>query len=118
MLYIGIVRYKTCVDVAKTSNIIKLVVINSVVHLELRINPFNRGNPMGFKDAAIVATITAFVIWILEFLAAASVGQLRADPEAFVFAAIQSYAVKWAGVFLTLAGLEQYIKRKEKTDHE
>lgn len=68
---------------------------------------------MSFKDAAAVATITAFVIWILNFLAAASIGQIRADPEAFLFEAVKTYAVSWAGVFITLAGLEQLVKRSE-----
>jgi hypothetical protein len=82
--------------------------------MRLRINPFNQGNPMGFKDAAIVATVAAFTIWILNFLANATIGQIRADIVAFCFEAIKSYLVSWAGTFITLAGLEQIIKRREK----
>ena len=79
----------------------------------MRINfyPFNSENPMTFKDAAIVSTIVAFVTWILTFLANATTGQIRADVVDFVFNAIKTYAVSWAGTFITLAGLEQYIKR-------
>jgi len=80
----------------------------------LNINPFNLGNPMTFRDAAIVASVVAFVTWILTFLANASMGQLRADPLAFCFEAIKTYAISWAGSFISLAGLEQYVKRQEK----
>jgi hypothetical protein len=80
----------------------------------LRINPLNSDNPMSMRDAAIVSTIVAFVIWILNFLANATIGQVRADPMAFCFDAIKTYLVSWAGTFITLAGLEQYIKRQEK----
>jgi len=79
----------------------------------LKINPFNGANPMGLKDAAVVSTVVAFVIWIVTFLVDASVGQIRADPAAFVFEAVKAYAISWAGTFISLAGLEQYVKRKE-----
>jgi len=82
--------------------------------VELNINPFNTNNPMTFKDAAIVATIIAFVTWILTFLANATTGQIRADPADFAFNAIKTYAISWAGTFISLAGLEQYMKRTEK----
>jgi len=79
----------------------------------LKINPFNQGNPMTLKDAAVVATLTALVIWILTFFANATIGAIRADPVAFCFDAIRTYAISWAGTFMTLAGLEQYMKQKE-----
>lgn len=66
---------------------------------------------MGFKDAAVVATVIAFVTWILTFLANATMGQLRADPAEFVFNALKEYALAWAGSFIGLAGLEQLVKR-------
>lgn len=84
--------------------------------VDLQINPFNTGNPMTFKDAAIVATVIAFVTWILTFLAAATIGQLRADPAAFCFEAIKTYAISWAGSFISLAGLEQLIKKTGKPE--
>jgi len=82
--------------------------------MKLNINPFNTGNPMNLKDAAIIATITASVTWILTFVANASVGQIRADVAEFCFEAVKTYAVAWAGNFITLAGLEQVIKRTEQ----
>ena len=84
----------------------------------LSINPFNTNNPMTLKDAAIVATITAFATWILCFLAESSYGVIRADPLEFVFNAVKTYAVTWAGSFITLAGLEQYVKGKEEKPSE
>lgn len=84
--------------------------------MTLKINPFNRSNPMTFKDAAIVSTVVAFVIWILNFLASATIGQVRADPAAFLFDALKTYLVSWAGTFIGLAGLDQYIKRQEKKE--
>lgn len=83
--------------------------------MKLRINPFNSGNPMNLKDAATVATIIAFVTWILNFFAAATIGEVRADVVEFIFEAIQSYVVAWAGAFISLAALEQLIKRTKET---
>jgi len=82
--------------------------------VKLNINPFNAGNPMTLKDAAVVATVVAFVTWVLTFLANASLGQVRADLADFVFEAVKTYLIAWAGSFISLAGLEQYIKRTEK----
>lgn len=65
------------------------------------------------KDAAIVATIVAFVIWILQFFANAQYTVIVEDPGAWCFDAIKSYAVNWAGTFVSLAGLEQLLKRGE-----
>lgn len=81
--------------------------------MTLNINPFNRGNPMTFKDAAIVASIAAFAVWILQFFANAQYADLVSSPGAWVFNAIKNYAVNWAGTFVALAGLEQLIKKKE-----
>jgi len=69
---------------------------------------------MGYKDAAVVSTVVAFVTWVLTFLASASLGQVRADPAAFVFDAVKTYAVTWAGTFISLAGLEQYVKSTQE----
>jgi len=79
--------------------------------VKLTINPFNSVNPMSLKDAAVVATVVAFVTWILTFIANASLGQLRADPVEFIFEAIKTYLVAWAGTFISLAGLEQLVKK-------
>jgi len=69
---------------------------------------------MTLKDAAVVATLTALAIWILNFLANASIGQLREDLTAFCFEAVKSYLVSWAGTFITLSGLEQFISKTAK----
>lgn len=80
----------------------------------LKINPFSQSNPMTLRDAVTVAFIVAFCTWILTFLVDASWAVISADPEAFVFEAVKTYAIAWAGTFITLAGLEQYVKRKEE----
>lgn len=82
--------------------------------MDLRINPFNRNNPMSLKDAAVVSTIAAAAIWILNFLASATYAQIAADPATWIFEAVKTYAVAWAGNFITLAGLEQLVKRREE----
>jgi len=82
--------------------------------VKLRVNPFGAGNPMSLKDAAIVSTVVANVTWVLTFVANASIGQVRADVAAFVFEAVKTYAVTWAGTFISLAGLEQYVKRTKE----
>ena len=81
--------------------------------MKLKINPFNRGNPMTFKDAAIVSTLIALVLWILQFFANAQYVTVVSDPYAWVFEALKNYLVNWAGTFMTLAGLEQLVKRQE-----
>ena len=81
--------------------------------MDININPFNRGNPMTFKDAAIVSTLIALVLWILQFFANAQYIIVVADPNAWVFEALKNYLVNWAGTFITLAGLEQLVKKKE-----
>ena len=82
--------------------------------MKLNINPFDAGNPMSFKDAAAVAAVAALAVWILTFLADASYGVVAADPEAFLFEAVKTYLVAWAGNFITLAGLQQLVARAEK----
>ncbi|MBA7646864.1 hypothetical protein ES703_54630 [subsurface metagenome] len=83
--------------------------------MKLRINPFNSGNPMNMRDAATVATIIAFATWILNFFASTSIDQVRADVVGFIFEAIKTYAVAWAGAFISLAALEQLIKHRKET---
>jgi hypothetical protein len=82
--------------------------------MKVNINPFNTGNPMTMKDAAVVATIAAFVIWILQFFANAQYAAVVEDPGAWCFEAIKNYAVSWAGTFISLAGLEQLVKHAEQ----
>jgi len=82
--------------------------------VKLNINPFNTNNPMTFKEAAIIATITAAVIWILTWFANITIGQIREDLAAVVLDAVKTYAVSWAGTFISLTGLEEYIKRTKK----
>jgi len=84
--------------------------------MRLKINPFNRGNPMTIKDAAVVAGVSAFAVWVLQFFANASYLILITDPGAWVFDALKSYAVTWAGIFVSLAGLEQLVKRGAKEE--
>lgn len=82
--------------------------------MKLKINPFNNGNPMALKDAAIVATVVAFIIWVLQFFANAQYVTVVADPGAWAFEAIKNYVVNWAGTFAALAGLEQLVKRQKQ----
>ena len=86
--------------------------------VKLNINPFDSSNPMSFKDAAVVAAVAALAVWILTFLSEASLGEIRVDPEAFIFDAVKTYLVAWAGNFITLAGLSELVKRAEKEGSE
>ena len=82
--------------------------------MKLNINPFNSSNPMSFKDAAVVAGIVAWIIWILQFFANAQYITIVETPGAWAFEALKNYLVNWAGTFAALAGLEQLIKRAEE----
>ena len=86
--------------------------------MKLNINPFNQSNPMTLKDAAVVATIAAFTIWILQFFANAQWIIIVADPAAWTFEAVKNYLVAWAGIFISLAGLEQIVHRGEVKSNE
>ena len=84
--------------------------------VKLNINPFDQNNPMSFRDAAVVAAVAALAVWILTFVAEASLGEFRADPEAFIFDAIRTYLVAWAGNFITLAGLSHLVEQPEEEE--
>jgi hypothetical protein len=79
--------------------------------LKVNFNPFSKANPMTLKDAAIVATIAAVVIWILNYFSQISMDMIRTDPAAFLLDAVKTFLVAWAGNFMTLAGLEQLVHR-------
>ncbi len=79
----------------------------------MNINPFNGNNPMSLKDAAIISSIAAFTVWILQFVGPLTIGAIRADPIQCLFEAARSYATGWAGIFLTLSGLEKLIQHAE-----
>jgi hypothetical protein len=83
--------------------------------MKLHINPFDTNNPISLRDAAVIATIVAVCAWILTFLANATIGELRADLIAWIFDAVKAFLIAWASTFLTLAGLDQYVKQKGQT---
>jgi len=78
-----------------------------------KINPFAAGNPMTFTDAAKIATLTALVTWILSFFVNVSMTAIRADAAALILSAVQTFLASWAGTFITLAGLDQYMQRQK-----
>ena len=84
--------------------------------MKLNINPFSSSNPMSFRGAAVVAAVAALAVWILTFLSEASLGEIRVDPEAFIFDAIRTYLVAWAGNFITLAGLSHLVEQPEEEE--
>jgi len=70
---------------------------------------------MTLKDAAVVALVAAFAVWILQFFANAQWDIIMQDPARWVFEAIKNYAVTFAGIFVSLAGLEQLVKKAKET---
>lgn len=82
--------------------------------MKLNINPFSNSNPMGLKDAAVVSTVVALMIWILSFFANAQYLVIVADPAEWAFEAVKTYAVSWAGTFIGLAGLEKLVTWRSK----
>lgn len=79
----------------------------------MNINPFNRANPLSWKDAAIISAISATATYVLTFLVNASYGQVIADPGSFAFDSLKLWLAGYFGNFITLAGLETLIKRSE-----
>jgi hypothetical protein len=92
--------------------------IEKVKTMKLSINPFNRGNPMSLKDAAVVSTLSSISITILNQVANATFQTVSASPVEFAFNCVKTFLVSWAGNFITLAGLEQLIKRAEEKPSE
>jgi hypothetical protein len=84
--------------------------------VKLNINPFNRGNPMTFKDAAVVSTLAGVVITILNQVANATFQTVSASPVEFAFNCVKTFLVSWAGNFITLSGLEQLIKYTQEKE--
>jgi len=78
--------------------------------MKLNLNPFNRGNPLTMKDAALISAIAATATYVLTFLANASLGQIRADPAAFAFDSVKTWLVSFFGTLVTLSGLEALVK--------
>lgn len=81
--------------------------------VKLRINPFNTGNPLGLRDALIIAVISASATYTISFLANVTYGQVVTAPGEFLFDSIKTWAAAFFGSLITLGGLDQYIKRKE-----
>jgi len=82
--------------------------------MKLKINPFNRNNPLSMKDAAIISGISATATYVITFLANTSLGQIQADPLLFAYDSIKTWLTSFFGTFITLAGLEALIKRGQE----
>ena len=85
--------------------------------MKLHINPFNTSNPINIKDAVIISTIAASSTYVLTFFANVSLGQITADPALFAFDSVKTWLVSFFGTMVTLAGLDQYVKRTEEKPH-
>jgi len=83
--------------------------------MDLKINPFNKGNPMTLMDAAKVSAISATAIYFLTFFINITAGQISADPVTFLVDSVKTWMASFWGNFIALAGLEQLIKPKEET---
>jgi len=82
--------------------------------MRLNINPFNKGNPMTFRDAAIVSTLSSVAITILNVVANATYQTVTGQPGEFAFNCVKTFLVSWAGNFITLAGLEKLVGGKSE----
>lgn len=81
--------------------------------MRININPFNRGNPMTLRDAAIVSSLGAIATMLLTVFANATYAIVIASPGEFVFNLVKSFLTAWAGMFVVLAGLEKYVQNHE-----
>ena len=86
--------------------------------MRLNINPFNRNNPMTWKDAAAVAAIAATATYVLAFLVNVTLGEILIDPAAFAFDSAKIWLQAFFGNFITLAGIEALMKSREGDVHE
>jgi len=86
--------------------------------MKLSINPFNAGNPMTLKDAAIVSAIGATAIYFLTFFINITAGQIVSDPATFCVDSLKTWMASFWGNFGTLAGLNWLIRRAETEPSE
>ena len=81
--------------------------------MKWKINPFDRSNPMSLKEAAAVSLITATATYFLTFLVNLQAVDIMADVGTFAFNSFKTWMASFWGTLITLAGLEQWMKRKE-----
>jgi len=79
--------------------------------MDLKINPFNKSNPMSLKDAGLVSAIGATTTYVLTFLANATLGQIRADVAAFVFDSVKVWLATFFGNLITLTGIKALVEK-------
>ena len=82
--------------------------------LKWNINPFDRANPISLKEAAALSAMTATATYFLTFLVNLSAAEVMLDLGAFFFESFKTWMAAFWGTLITLAGLEQWIKRGEK----
>ena len=82
--------------------------------MKLRINPFNRGNPLGLKDAAVISIVMAVANYFIGFLAGYSYAAVRADVGSFVFESVKTLGGSFFASLITLAGLEKLVQRGDQ----
>jgi hypothetical protein len=70
---------------------------------------------MSLRDAAIVSALAATATYCLTFFANLTLDQLMADPLLVVFDSLKTWLATFWGTLITLAGLEKYVHRKEKS---
>ena len=82
--------------------------------MKWNINPFDRANPISLKEAVLISALAATATYFLTFFINAQYAVVIADPGLFIFESIKTWMAAFWGTVITLAGLEQYIKRKEE----
>lgn len=86
--------------------------------MKININPFNHGNPMSLRDAAIVSSLGAIATMLLTVFANATYVTVIASPGEFAFNLLKSFLTAWAGMFVVLSGLEKYVQKQEAKPDE
>ena len=79
--------------------------------MKLNLNPFDAGNPMSFKDAAVVALVIAAVTAALGFFDPWTYDMIVEEPGRFMFELFKDVIKTAAATFISLAGLSQLVEK-------
>ena len=79
----------------------------------MRLNPFNKSNPMSWQDAAKVSAIIMLTNFFTVYLVDHGIAALQENPLAWAFNAFVFLGRVFLTTFVSLTGLAYIVSKKE-----
>lgn len=79
----------------------------------MRLNPFNKSNPMSWKDAAKVSAVLTATTFFTTYVGLPDVPAIQADPVTWTIGAGFFIAKVFLTNFVALTGLAAYMAKRE-----